>query len=231
MLNVSEHRKILIQILKDIYTDTSIASYLGFKGGTACLLFHGLDRFSVDLDFDLLDVKQQKLVFEKVEKILLNYGKLKDKREKRYNLFFLLEYYGKVLTNPNIKVEINIRNFNSKYEILNFLGISMQVMTKEDILAHKLVAMYERMNKANRDIYDVYFFLNKRWVPNKTIIETRTNMKYKDFIVQAIKQLEKVDNRQIVSGLGELINDKQKNWVKTKLLQETIFLLKMQNEA
>jgi predicted nucleotidyltransferase component of viral defense system len=107
----------------------------------------------------------------------------------------------------------------------------MQVMTKEDILAHKLVAMYERINKANRDIYDVYFFLNKRWTPNKTIIETRTNMKYKDFIVQAIKQLEKVDNRQIVSGLGELLNDKQKVWVKTKLLQETIFLLKMQNEA
>jgi predicted nucleotidyltransferase component of viral defense system len=89
MLNVSEHRKILIQILKDIYTDTSIASYLGFKGGTACLLFHGLDRFSVDLDFDLLDLKQQELVFKTIEKILLNYGKLKDKREKRYNLFFI----------------------------------------------------------------------------------------------------------------------------------------------
>lgn len=34
MLNKEKHQLIMGQILKDIYTDISIASLLGFKGGT-----------------------------------------------------------------------------------------------------------------------------------------------------------------------------------------------------
>ena len=44
----------MLQILRDIYSDLELANYLGFKGGTALMFFHGLPRFSVDLDFNLL---------------------------------------------------------------------------------------------------------------------------------------------------------------------------------
>ncbi len=54
-LDIARHRTILFQILKDIYSDSEISPYLGFKGGTAAVMFYGLKRFSVDLDFDLLD--------------------------------------------------------------------------------------------------------------------------------------------------------------------------------
>jgi predicted nucleotidyltransferase component of viral defense system len=40
-----------------------------FKGGAAAMMYHGLDRFSVDLDFDLLDDSNEKEVFEKVVEI------------------------------------------------------------------------------------------------------------------------------------------------------------------
>lgn len=43
-LDYSKHKAILLQILKDIYSDTSIAPHLGFKGGTAALLFYDLNR-------------------------------------------------------------------------------------------------------------------------------------------------------------------------------------------
>ncbi|WP_413854424.1 nucleotidyl transferase AbiEii/AbiGii toxin family protein [Candidatus Ruminimicrobium bovinum] len=228
MIDISTHRTILLQILKDIYTDTSIATYLGFKGETACLLFYELDRFSVDLDFDLLDTKQKDFVFNRIDKILLKYGTLKEKLQKRYSLFFLLDYSGRKGNSPNIKVEINTRNFGAKYEVLSLLGISMKVMVKEDLLANKLVAMFERINKATRDIYDVYFFLNKRWNVNKNIIEQRTKLKYEDFINKCIALLEKVSNNSLLFGMGELINDKQKIWVKNNLIKETIFLLKLQ---
>lgn len=228
MLDISIHRKILLQILKDIYTNLKIATYLGFKGGTACMLFYELDRFSVDLDFDLLDIKQKELVFLEIEKILLKYGLIKEKLQKRYNLFFLLDYFDRKETAHNIKIEINLRDFGSKYEVLSLLGISMKVMIKKDILANKLVAMYERMNKATRDIYDVYFFLNKRWEINKTIIESRTNLKYNDFIKKSISLLEKVKSHSLLFGIGELVNDKQKNWIKNNLIKETIFLLNLQ---
>lgn len=228
MIDIVLHRKILLQILKDIYSDISIATHLGFKGGTACLLFHDLDRFSVDLDFDLLDTTKKEIVFSNVEKILLKYGILKESLQKRYSLFFLLDYSGRKENSPNIKVEINLRNFGSKYEILSLLGISMNVMVKEDLLANKLVAMYERINKATRDIYDVCFFLNKRWEVNKKIVEDRTKLKYNDFIKKCVSSLEKVNNNTLLFGIGELINDKQKSWVKNNLIKETIFLLNLQ---
>ena len=228
MINIALHRKILLQILKDIYSDIAVAASLGFKGGTACLLFYGLDRFSVDLDFDLLDMNKKETVFNEMEKILLKYGTLKEKIQKRYSLFFLLDYSDREQNSPNIKVEINLRNFGSKYEILSLLGISMKVMVKEDLLANKLVAMYERINKATRDIYDVYFFLNKRWSVNKNIVEKRTNFKYDEFIKKSILLLEKTKSNSLLFGMGELVNNKQKSWIKNNLIKETIFLLNLQ---
>lgn len=40
-------------------------------------------------------------------------------------------------------------------------------------------------------------------------------------------------DQNILSGMGELLDAKQKNWVKTKLRIETVFLLKLklQNES
>lgn len=65
----SKHKNILLQILKDIYTDTSISPYLGFKGGTAAMMFYDLPRYSVDLDLDLLDESKEIEVFEKINLI------------------------------------------------------------------------------------------------------------------------------------------------------------------
>lgn len=69
-LNIATHRTVLFQILKDIYSDTTIAPFLGVKGGTASVMFYGLDRFSVDLDFDLLDEAKQDIVFEQLIDLL-----------------------------------------------------------------------------------------------------------------------------------------------------------------
>lgn len=64
-LDISTHKTILFQILKDIYSDTTISPLLGFKGGTTALMFYELNRFSIDLDFDLLDESKEDYIFEK----------------------------------------------------------------------------------------------------------------------------------------------------------------------
>ena len=51
-------------ILKDIYADITINSLLGFKGGTCAYFFYNLPRFSVDLDFDLLELVVDFLLVE-----------------------------------------------------------------------------------------------------------------------------------------------------------------------
>src|SRR3989338_1102982 len=226
-LDTAKHKSILVKILKDIYADPTISTILGFKGGTAAALFYNLNRFSVDLDFDLLDAGKEDYVFERVRAILENYGKLKQARKKRFNLFYILSYDEKDINAQNIKVEINRREFGSKYDVKSFLGISMQVMIKDDMAAHKLCAMYERIGRTNRDIFDVQFILAHDLPVNKKIVEIRTGMTYKDFLNKAIDAMEKFNDRDILSGMGELLTEKQKAWVRAKLKSDTIFLLKV----
>ena len=224
-IDISTHKTMLFQILKDIYTDTSIAPFLGFKGGTAALMFYGLDRFSVDLDFDLLDPNVEDVVFDRIGKIVKRYGFIKEANKKRFNLFFLLSYDDR---SRNVKVEINRRQFGSHYEIKTYLGVSMQVMVLEDMVAHKLVAMLERMNDTSRDIYDTWFFLNARYPINRQIIEARSGLSFDKFLLRCITQLEKISDRHILDGLGELLSGSQKDRAKVKLRQETIALLRLQ---
>jgi predicted nucleotidyltransferase component of viral defense system len=231
-LDAAKHKNILIKILKDIYTDSTVGPFLGFKGGTAAFLFYDLNRFSVDLDFDLLDDGRESYIFESIKKILSAYGLVKEARQKRFNLLFLLAYDDKEVGAQNVKIEINRRNFGSKYEVKAYLGISMKVMVKEDMAANKLCAMWERIGKTNRDIFDVYFFLSHDWPVNREIISGRLGVSYKDFLQKSITALESMTNHNILSGMGELLDNKQKEWVKANLRQETIFLLRLalQNE-
>src|SRR3989344_729194 len=223
MTDFAVHGNILLMILKDIYSDTTLAPFLGFKGGTAAMLFYGFDRNSVDLDFDLLDESKEEFVFEKIQKIAVNYGRAIDSKRKRLNLVVVVAYDQK---SQNIKIEINRRSFGSKYELKTLLGISMLVIVPEDMFAHKLMAMHERMGKTNRDIYDVWFFLKHHWPINKEIVEKRSGMGFGEVLQKCAEQLEGLGDRRILSGLGEFFNEAQKDWIRAKLRTETIFLLR-----
>jgi hypothetical protein len=103
----------------------------------------------------------------------------------------------------------------------------MKVMVIEDIFAHKLVAMYELLGKANRDIFDVWYLLKKNFPINKNIIEKITSMNFKEFVESCIEKLEKLPDKRILPGVGELLDEKTKNWAKSNLKKDTLFLLKL----
>ena len=210
MLNPAIHKVKLIQILKDIYSNTALSPYLGFKGGTAAYLFYDLSRFSVDLDFDLLDETKTDFVFEQIHQILKGHGKISYQDQSH-----------------TVKIEINRREFGSRYELKTYLGISMLVMVPADMLAHKLMAMIERMGKTNRDIYDVWFFLKNNWPLNYEIVEQRSALPFKELLQKCIQALEKMSDHKILNGIGELLDLEQKKWAKTGLRKDTIFLLKL----
>ncbi|MCK4337688.1 MAG: nucleotidyl transferase AbiEii/AbiGii toxin family protein [Candidatus Aminicenantes bacterium] len=228
MLKISEHKFILVQILKDVYSDKEIAPMMGFKGGTACYLFYKLPRFSVDLDFNLLDKAEKDLVFSRIKNIMIKYGDLKEARIKRNTLFYLLSYGDE---STNIKVEISRRDFPDHYEVLNYLGISMLVMTKADIMAHKLVALLDRSSMANRDLFDLWFFFNNRWKINQELVELRTREKLGDYLKKCEEEVKNINNIYILQGLGEVLNAKQKYWVKENLKNEILFLLRNFRES
>jgi len=222
MLDIAKHKFILVQILKDIYLDKDIGPILGFKGGTAVYLFYNLPRFSVDLDFNLLDETKIALVFRKIKSILIKYGKLKEAKEKRFTLFFIISYGEK---DTNIKLEISKRKYPDKYEIKNYLGISMLVMGKDDMAAHKLVALLERKSIANRDLFDIWYFFKNNWSVNKDLVEIRTGQKFEKILKKCIKIVEQIKEKTILQGLGEILEERQKDRVKAKLKQELLFLL------
>lgn len=230
MLNKEKHQLIMGRILRDIYSDTSISSLIGFKGGTCAYFFYGLTRFSVDLDFDLFtnDETTQHMVYEKIGKMLKAYGDVKDQYIKRNTIFFLLSY-GDV--DHNVKVEVNVRilmsDIKEHYELKEYLGISMFAGKKDYLFASKLAALTDRRLLAMRDIYDVWFFAKNNWDINTEVLKARTGKTVKEHIADCIPVIEAVKDNEILRGLAELLPDeKAKAWVKTHLRNEAIFLLK-----
>ena len=230
MLRKTQHQLIMGNILKDIYTDVTISSSLGFKGGTCAYFFYGLPRFSVDLDFDLLDSDSavQEQVLEKMTTILRQYGTLLDARVKRHTIFFLLSYGD---ADHNVKVEINTRtvptDVRQYYKIKEYIGIAMLVGTPEYLFASKLVALSERKKTAVRDVYDIWFFGSQRWGISEQVVQERTQKNTATYIADCISLIEEIPDNQLLQGLGELLDsEKEKNWVKTKLKEEVLFVLR-----
>lgn len=213
----------MTDVLKDIYSDIKIASILGFKGGTALYFFYNLPRFSVDLDFDLLDESKKDVVFDRITKILEKYGELRQKRDKHFNLFWLLSYKKGL---SQLKVKVSKRTSKNSYELKNSFGIPALIMNKEDMFANKLTALLDRKSLANRDVYDIWFMLKERWDLNDKLLEYRTGTKTLAYLKKCLKLLENNPPSDILSGIGDLVDNKTKDWIKNNLIKDTIFLLK-----
>jgi len=227
MIDINKHKFYLVSVLKDIYADTELATALGFKGGTAHMLFYNLPRFSVDLDFNLLAPDKSDEVYKKIRKLFHNYGEIRDEAKKHFGLLLVLDY-GE--NERNLKIEISNRAFPDSYETKNYLGIPIKVMVKPDMFAHKLCALLDRNMIANRDVFDVYYFMQQETPINKTIVEKRMNMEFKQYIDACIKKIEKLPGKNLLNGIGELVDNNLKTFVREQLKEETIQLLKMYRE-
>jgi predicted nucleotidyltransferase component of viral defense system len=223
MMDINRHKFFLVQILKDIYSDIELANWLGFKGGTALMFFYDLPRFSVDLDFNLIQTEKIDAVYERVRLILLKYGKITDEAKKFYGPILVLDYG---MGERKLKVEISVRQFDNRYEIKNLLGINMKVLVQPDMFAHKLCALLDRNVITNRDIFDCWFFMQKHTPVNKNIIETRMEMPYPEYLQKCIDSLESMSEIGLLQGLGELMDNDLKSFVRTKLRNETIGLMR-----
>lgn len=227
MLDQAKHRSVLLEILKDIYSDPAIRTVLGFKGGTAAMLIYGLPRISVDLDFDLLDENKKTALFESIKTILNQHGTLREAREKRYTFFFLMSYEKGQHT---VKIDISKRSGISEFHLKSFLGVPMLVMRKEYMTAGKLSALISRKKFAMRDVFDLWFFLKNKWEINQAVVAEKTRLTIKKALKQAIKKVSDIKKNQVLTGLGELLDPKQKSWAKDHLIEDTIFHLRLYGE-
>jgi predicted nucleotidyltransferase component of viral defense system len=222
-MNSTKHRFYLTQILTNIYSDRELARCLGFKGGTALMFFHDLPRFSVDLDFDLLETGKAEQVFAKVKNILLKYGKIHDEAQKCFGDLLALDYeHGE----RNLKIDISHRKYNDEYEIKNLLGISVKTMKVSDMFAHKLVALLGRKEIADRDIFDCWWFMSRQTPVKTKMIEKLTQKTYSDYMQECVNAMENLPKRSLLYGIGELLEQDMKTFVRDKLRTEILTLLR-----
>ena len=127
------------------------------------------NRFSVNLDFDLLDSLKVKSVFKELKLILTRRGSIKPADR----------------------------------------------------------ASYERIVKTNQDLYDYYFFLSRHYEINIALVESRTGLSFEKFLEDWLSAIEKMTSRSILAGMGELLDEKQKSWVRNHLKAELIFQIKL----
>lgn len=222
-MDKNKHKLYMAQILSLIFKDKNLCNALAFKGGTSLMFFHNLNRFSTDLDFNLLDPEKIDMVYDKVRAILTRFGTIDDEAKKLYGPVLVLNY-GK--GERMLKVEISTRQYPNHYEMRSLAGTDIRVMTMPDMFAHKLCAMGERLSP--RDIFDVYFFLQNHTEINEEIVKLRTGKNVSEYATWCSEHVREASPKFIMQGLGEVLNDtKSKTFVKNKLIDDTSSALEL----
>ncbi len=217
-LDLQKHKRILIKILIDVFK--KLNGKVAFKGGTCALLFYDLPRFSLDLDFDILS-SLSKQDIASLKTILSEHGRIKQFQDKRFTTFFLLDYQ---LHTPNIKIELNKRVWqNNNYRTIWFLGVEMKIVDEATLLTNKIVALTDRKQAVARDLFDVYYLLGLGFPLNKALIKERTGRSSADYLKFLSSFIKKnYSQKNVLAGLGEVLDVKQKEWAKKNLIEAAI---------
>lgn len=215
---LDRHKRILAEILINIAK--RLNGNVVFKGGTAAMMFYNLPRMSLGLDFDLLMELSEKEI-DDLKIIIKKRGEIKEFKNKRFTLFFLLDYE---MNYPNIKLEFNKRIWkNNSYEAVRLFGVEIKIADKKTMFSNKLVALSERKSLAARDLFDVNYFLKLGYPLNEKLIKERTGKTLDEYLEYAKKFIIKnYSSKNVLQGLGEILDESQKNWAKDHLISETV---------
>jgi predicted nucleotidyltransferase component of viral defense system len=221
MLVIQKHEQVLKNILRDIYTNPNLQSSLAFKGGTCLYMFYGLDRFSVDLDFNLLATKlDDKLLTGIIKQQLV----ISEATNKHFTWLWLGSYES---AQQKVKIEVSKRSYPDVYVNKDFYGLTIPTLEPSCMFAHKLCAITDRKKLQNRDLYDAHFMFSRNFEINEEIIKLRTGKTLKAYFVELIGFIETtVNESSILDGLGELLTDAQKDSTKSTLKRDLLFDLK-----
>lgn len=206
------HKYQMFRLLTAILSETQLATELIFKGGTCASLRGWLNRFSVDLDFDLPNKKMSGQFRHKFH-ILFNRLGFKIKDESHKYLQFFLQYPSKIGLRNTLKLEINddVSPHNeSEIANLNEINLSCRSQTQKTMVSMKMVAALKRYQDhrtiAGRDFYDLHYFFKQGYGFKKEIIEERIGMATADYLNKLEKFIiEKVTDKLLFEDLNPLL--------------------------
>lgn len=213
-----QEKSILREYLQtQILRELSLSNYndkLSFLGGTSLRFGYRINRFSEDLDFDLIDREDfniELLSDELSRKIKLRGFNVDVKTKTTENIFIIYFKFREVLKEfglsqlddqklsvkfeidfspyQNIKTDtIFVDNFNERFPLL--------FNTIETIFAQKLLAFFHRPYQKGRDFYDLIWFMAQRNLePNYAILQEKGHKieNKEELVVEMKKNVSKLD--------------------------------------
>jgi predicted nucleotidyltransferase component of viral defense system len=161
MRDLIQHEQFELEVLERLQGGRFLADLI-FGGGTMLRLCHGLERYSVDLDFWVeKDLDWGKLC-RRMEKYLGQFYTLVDSANKHFTILFELKspQYPRAL---KIEIRKEKRKIKTETSIAFSPNAQVQVLVKtvalEDMMKSKIEAFLDR--KEIRDAYDIEFMLKR----------------------------------------------------------------------
>ena len=228
------HRGWLFRLLTALCEQPFLSQRIGFKGGTCAAMRGFLNRFSVDLDFDLLiEVKELSLVKEHFEKVFHSLELTIKDGSIKVPQYYLSYQTLRPSDRNTIKVDVSFPSLKENdYEMVMLPEIDRVVrcQTQDTMFANKLIALierYENKNKvAGRDLYDVHQFFLQGFRYKKEIIQARRKSSLVVFFEELVDFLQRVvTDRMIEQDLNTLLPYKEFRLIRKILKQESILLL------
>lgn len=181
------HKLAMYRLLDKLLSNPFVANRIYFKGGTCASMLGWLDRFSIDLDFDLPDKKDKGQVREEIYGVIDDLGyKIED--QSKEHLQFFLKYRDVVNERNTLKLEItDIVSKENEYKKFYLAEIDRycQAQTVETMFANKLVALKARWEEgksiAGRDLYDIYYFFHRGFGINGEVIKDLRGKSLKEY--------------------------------------------------
>jgi len=237
--NQIRHEIQIQRLLSEILDDNYLAVNAFFKGGTCARMLGFLDRFSVDLDFDLKEKADKKECRTRLYKIFRELD-LEIKDESKRSLQFFLRYPGSGTLGEmnNLKLEALDKIYlSNRYEPKHIPAINRTAMcqTIDTMFAHKLIAPIDRQESggkvAGRDIYDIHYFFSQGYSYRPEIIKERRGISVVDYFRQLEKFIgENLTRKTIEEDLNTLLD--YNKFIKSRkyLKDETLGFIKSELE-
>ena len=227
------HKSQLNQLLIEVIDRPVLAHNLAFKGGTCAAMLGFLDRFSVDLDFDLVKNAEDSVVRAEFRKIF-DYLRLRVVGELDKVVFFELRYPNDPGKRNTIKISVSsIRVAANQYKVQYFTEIDrlMNSQTVETMFANKLVAVMDRYQLhraiAGRDIYDIHYFFVHGYAYHAPIIHERTGLEASEYFAKLADFIKNhVTQTLINEDLNTVLPKIQFQRIRKVLVPETLSFLR-----
>ena len=231
------HKAMLYRLLTAILDEKELAAGICFKGGTCAAMLGWLDRFSIDLDFDLTPSADK----QKLRRILVHVFPtigftIAEKAKKE--LYFILKYPSAPGNRNSVKLSIvdyRVKANVYKPEYLTEIQRYALCQSRETMFANKLVAVTDRFKKhhtiAGRDIYDIHYFFTQGYRYSDTVITERTGKTSRAYVKElAVFVQNHLTEKIITEDLSFLLPPDRFQIIRRVLKPEVLMFLKNEHQ-